>query len=88
MITGIGMYDPHGCYMSFSSLLLTGFPWERKSYIRLSGVLSFQGVHDAAVQWTVSTNFSATAAVKDWTGVDFDDCEVKYIGRDGPEEDD
>lgn len=49
-------------------------------------MLSFQSVHDAKPPWSVSTSSSATTVVKlNWSG--FDDVEVRYIGWDGPEED-
>ena len=82
MITGIGMYGPHGYCMNFCSPLLTGGRCEWKKCIRLSGVLSFQGVHDAEPQWNVSTNASVTAAVNGWTGVNWGDrSEVHRVGR-------
>ena len=65
MMTGSGMYCPHGCYMSFCSPLLTDGLGKYKLYARIGGVLSFQSVHDAEPPWSVSTSSSATTVVKD-----------------------
>ena len=52
MITGIGMYCPHGCHMSCCSLLLTDGLGKWKLYTHIGGVLSFQGVHGAEPLWS------------------------------------
>lgn len=51
-------------------------------------MLSFQSVHGAEPLWNVSTNSSATGCGQrlNWSG--FDDVEVRYIGWDGPEDND
>lgn len=51
-------------------------------------MLSFQSVHGAEPLWNVSTNSSATSCGQrlNWSG--FDDVEVRYIGWDGPEDND
>ena len=87
MITRIGMYYPHEYYMSFCSPLLTDGRGEWKLYALIGGVLSFQSVHGAEPPWSVSTSSSATAAGRGWNWSGFDECEVKYIGWNGPNED-
>ena len=78
MKTGIEVYGPRGCCMSFYSPLLTGGHGKWKRYIRLSGERNFQGIHGAEPLWNANTNASATDAANGWTGVGL--MNVKWSG--------
>ena len=87
MITGIGMYSPHGYCMNFCSPLLTGGLGESKRCTPISGGAEFPKCPRCGT--TMEREYQRfcdrCGQRLNWSG--FDDVEVRYIGWDGVEDD-